>query len=203
LVTPDLLLDELQCQGDELNHAMAGASCRYLALEETRRRGYKVSNEVLREAEIKFRSARGLADENAFDTWLSYNHLSRDRFRHFLNGECLVGMLHAQLRPVALCHLADHLRAIGRFADLASRAADKQRVLRARGLEHPELSDVDLSLESLIQWYIDRAPLGHVGFANLLRVAEEDPEGFIRAAMREYLLFAPCRRERRGGKVDV
>jgi hypothetical protein len=187
VILPEFLIEELLLNVGELNSTVAGATLRCLALREARQRGYEVGDETLKKEEDDFRRAHELADDNAFEAWLEANYLSVEQFRAFVIDNYLLKQVQARLRPVVLYHLADHLRTNGKFAQFARRASHKQNALKAQGLQEPQLDDVDLSLELLVQWYLDRTPKNKEAYAYLLRFAQEDSTGFIRAALREYL----------------
>ncbi len=186
-ILPEFLLEEVLLNGGELNCTLAGATLRCLALRETRQHEYEVSDETVKNEEDTFRHTHQLADNNAFDAWLKANYLSVEQFRAFVFDNYQLKQVQARLRPIVLHHLADHLRTNGKFAQLVHRASNKQNALKARGLQQPQLDDVDLSLESLVRWYLDRIPKNKEAYGYLLRFAQEDSTGFIRAALREYL----------------
>jgi hypothetical protein len=186
-IGPNLLVDELYLHRNEQDHCMTGALARHLALDYAARHSYTVSENDISDMVTQFRIAEGLTGEDAFARWLSVNHLSAAAFRKFITEEYLVRLVETRLRNRALACLVDHLRSIGEYSKLAARAVDKQEFLRTHGLEEPELDDVHLSLEGLVQWYASRLPIDSTTPARVLALVEKAPRRFIRAALREYI----------------
>jgi hypothetical protein len=182
---PEDLLGELAAEG--LSSALAGALLRNLALAEAARRGWSVEDDAIRAGEIQFRTVRGLIDDTRFRLWLDSNNLSAEGFRGLVRDECLIELVRDRLWRTSVNHLPGHLRIAGRYPDLARRSADKQAALKAAGPEEPTVEDTGVTLPELVAWYLERAPVDHQTYSELLRFAERDPDNFRRVALREYV----------------
>lgn len=92
--------------------------------------------------------------------------------------ECLIELLRDWLWRSSLKQLPTYLRMTNRYRDLARSLAPKQE---------PAIEDGRLSLSELVAWYLDRVAINHQTYSDVRRFAEQDPLGFKRVALREYL----------------
>lgn len=180
-VAPELLLEELYLAGGDI----AGAFARRLALADASRKGCRVGAAEAAEAELVFRSQRGLVDDAALARWLQSNELSRERFREFVAEEWVLGRTESPER--ALDALANHLRSTGAYPAMAARAARKQAALAARGMGNPHVRETGLDARALLEWYLMRIPQEPESYQSLLKLAQEDAAVLLRAAAREYI----------------
>ncbi|WP_437826581.1 TfuA-like protein [Sorangium sp. So ce1153] len=151
-VSHEALAEELQLSA-AYAAAWRGAMSRALALELARQRNASIGEHGLESAVEAFCVERGLHDELERSRW-AREHDVRDLERFFLD-EARVRWAEATLEVDAREVLPDSLRAEGRYAALAARASDKQRVLAARGALAPSLADVGLSEAELLRWYFE------------------------------------------------
>lgn len=113
------LLPALAASG-ELGPMMEGALIRALAIDWAAQRHRAAEGAVLRDAVESFRRAHGLFRPEDTLRWLADNEV-RDPER-FWKDEAQVAFVRAALHEAALRALPDHLRSLGRYADVKAAA---------------------------------------------------------------------------------
>jgi len=149
---PDGLVEELGVLG-RFPHARVAALARVLALDESRRQGFRPSPELVQVTADTFRRERGLHGPDDVLGWLRDEGLDDAALTRLLDDETRVRWVETALLPDVLRALPDHLRLSGGYAALVARLTAKQRVLAERGLENPSLADAGVTEEALWEWY--------------------------------------------------
>lgn len=190
----DRLLDELRLQGAAYVGARQGALLRFLALEEAWRQGMTVTPEKLDAATDAFRRERGLLQQAEVESWCQEQHLDRDEFVRLMEDEARLHLLELLVNREVASHLPDHLRAVGEYGRLLTRARDKQRALESSGFHNPDLADSGLTKDQLLLWYFETrlgrpVPPDVRGYSQ--SIGFEDEDAFRRAILREFLYSAP------------
>ena len=161
---------------------------RLLALQECERRGIDVSAEERSRAAADFRRQQGLASAAQLQRWLADNHLDRTGFDRLMGDEARLDKLQAALGSAGASVRLDHARACGRYADLATRAGDKDRSLATLPVAASTPSEAAL-LQAVV-WYFEEH-LGREMSADLETYARSigyaDATSFRHALWREYL----------------
>jgi hypothetical protein len=149
------LLDEVRlCSLPFYTSAHQGAMLRLLLLDEAHRRGMASSREALAETTDLFRLEHGLLTKADVEQWLRAQDLTYDQAARFLEEEDLLKRVVDDIgEPRVLRMLPNYLRKEGSYADLLSRAREKQQVLASWGIQNPSLADAGLSEKELFRWY--------------------------------------------------
>jgi hypothetical protein len=192
-----LLLEEVRLHPQILPLVRRGALLRALAEAEARRSGRQTSQEMLDDAEARFRAPRQLFSADSMSAWLGDEDLTLKRFRQFLKSDVELDWLDTLHRDDAVRHVPAELLTAGVYEVVRARVVEKDRTLRARGLEDPGLGDAKLEFHDLVRWFFEER-LGCAVPDNLhgyLRDAGlSGPEQFVREAVREFL-FAGIERK--------
>jgi hypothetical protein len=182
------LSDELRLEGTYA-HARQAALGRFLAVEEARRQGMRVSPDMLREFMETFRRQRNLFAPADAERWMKENHLSGDDVMRFMEEEALLRWTQGRTVYDTGARLPDQLRSTGDYPRVVERARDKQRVLESQGLQNPGLEDVGLTEHELFRWYFQER-LGRPHETDVDRFARSagfvDRNAFRRAVVREF-----------------
>ena len=186
--TTTLLLDELRLRRAAYARAYEGAMLRCFALQWAQSRALVASNATAQEITGKFCQAHRLLTDDDVNRWLEENDLSDEGFGELIRQEALLGWVDALMKGEVVRHLPNHLRTTGEYACLRAGALDKQRTLEAAGMQNPSLEALELTAESLLEWYFDR--LGYPVATDVKRFAAVagfvDQYAFIRAVLREF-----------------
>lgn len=187
--TRDAILDELRLQPGAWARLRREALALVLALREARRAGLRFD-----EAESVTARARLLRETDAPDpaAWLDENHLDHDGLAGLTRLQATVERIEGMASVLIDRHLLDTLRMSGQYASLAARAAQKRRIVSARGLQDVRPVDLHLAPRDLAGWYFHRH-LGRTPPHDLDRYAAAqgfaDVTAFLAALAREYLLW--------------
>lgn len=184
----DAIWDELRI-GPQTSKAAGRADLwRVLALQECDRRGIDVTSQERSRAAADFRRQHGLASAAELQCWLAQNHLDHEGFDRLMADEARLEKLQAAAGAAGSSVRLDHARVCGRFAELAERAADKERSLAAVLLA-ASVPDAAASLQALVWYFEDR--LGREMPADIESYARSagysDATSFRRAVWREHL----------------
>ncbi len=191
------VLDELRLEGESLQRARQDAIIRLLGLRESDRRRLQVADRAVNEQIKQFRREHGLYRREDLDRWLIANDIGTEAFEQLMACEARLEAIESQVEESLDHHLVDALRLSGRYAGLAERARDKQRVLASRGLEDPEPGRLGPAPAQLLAWFFERR-LGEAipddvdGFAQ--RLGFTGKSDFYRELLREYL-YLSCKGE--------
>jgi hypothetical protein len=187
MLTTDAVLDELRLRGIIYVQAREQALLRDLALRAAQYRGHRTDHAVIEKKRAEFRQLHGLHQPDDLDRWLQDNHLDHSGLEGLIEQEAVLAGVLKDRHP-GWERIIDHLRATGEYAELRSRALDKQHQLEVCGLSCPSLQTVGITREALLDWYFRQLgpffvpdPKHHsqsMGFANL--------EAFVLAVLREF-----------------
>jgi hypothetical protein len=150
------VLVELQLQGDRYRLQALQATKRALALEFSRQEGLQVDKATLTRTIDQFRISKDLLTPESMEQWLSDQELGLAEFERLMREQARVNRVEAIFAGDLGRLLPAHLRLSGEYAALDARARDKQRVLAARGLDNPGLSDAGMDEHQLWQWYFEQ-----------------------------------------------
>jgi hypothetical protein len=182
------LLDELRLEGTYA-HVRQAALGRFLAVDEARRQGMRVSSDMLRETMETFRRERNLFAPADAERWMKENHLTDDDIVRFIEEEALLRWTHSRAVYDSAAHLPDHLRSTGDYPRVYARAREKQRVLESEALQNPGLEDVGFTEHELFHWYFEKR-LGRPVEPDIDQFARSagfvDRDAFRRAVLREF-----------------
>jgi hypothetical protein len=149
----EALLDELRLRPGCYRQAHNGAALDVLLLREAERARMGATQDAIAQTTALFRAAFGLETDEAFDTWLAANDLPAHRFAEMMKAETLRASARIAIDREVIARVADHLRTIGQYADLAARAREKKRRLAAQGFDNASLDDLGLTEDALLQWH--------------------------------------------------
>ncbi|WP_437896999.1 TfuA-like protein [Sorangium sp. So ce124] len=187
-VALDGILDELRLDAAAYGRAKRGAMLRYLALQEAERRGLTVDNAALERTSDAFRRERRLYEPDDVKAWMRRFSVGWGELTRLLRDEALIGWVEKATDEVAQGHVRDHLSVSGEYAELLSRARDKQQRLAELGLSNPAFSDAGMAEGDLIRWYFERclgAPVPPDPAGALRSAGFADADEFKRVALRE------------------
>lgn len=185
------LLDEVRLCGLPFYiSAHQGAMERLLLLNEAHHRGMAASGEILAKTTDLFRLEHGLLTQEDMEQWLRAQDLTHDQAVRFLEEEDLIKRAANDIgESRVLRMLPNYLRKEESYADLLSRAREKQQVLASRGIQNPSLADAGLSEEELFRWYFQDV-LGTEVETDLAvytsRLGFEHKSALVLALLREY-----------------
>jgi hypothetical protein len=167
------------------------AVARGASLELARRAGMALDPRAVQAATEEFRRERGLFEPASFDAWLRDQRLGEAEVVGYFRSEAIIRAVQATLDQGLSAHLVDHLRAVGVFGSIATRAQAKRDALSALGLEHPELRDARLTESELWSWYFVEklqrdVPVDIKRYAGDQQTTLDDLRS---AAVREYLFL--------------
>ena len=152
----ELLLDELRLLGGSaLRMALLGALSRHLAIERADAHGVNVNRELFTETLNTFFAERGLNSPEEIQTWLDEHELDAAGLTRFMRRQSLVRWASVMFGFDAEAQLRDHLRTTSEYQRVVGRARDKQRLLRARGLESVSPADSGLTVDQIVTWYFE------------------------------------------------
>src|SRR5207248_2151203 len=148
----DELVEELRIEGRyrALSRVALG---RALAVEQAEQFGRAPDAEAIRMAGESFRAERDLLADAALRQWMSEQRMEDGGLKRFLRRESQARWSESLLRELAHAHLADVLRAEGRYGILAARASEKRQFLRRAGFESAALDEIGVSEAELWEWY--------------------------------------------------
>ncbi|MCB9437594.1 MAG: hypothetical protein H6673_11480 [Anaerolineales bacterium] len=186
----DALLEELRIGGmAQYQKQRQAALSRFLGLIEARWQGVVVSADYLQSTEAQFRAKYQLHDEAQLTAWLQANHLSSADFQRLMEDEARLRWVYTVAQPDIEQHLSDQLRSTNHYAELVSRARDKQQRLVVFGLDNPAFDEVGITEDALLHWYF----VEQLGQAIPNKLAEyarqlgfEHEHAFKRSVLREY-----------------
>lgn len=187
-MAPDAVLDELRLRPDTYKEVSSGALQRQLALWIARNDGDDVSAGVLEHAIERFRREHGLLTEAALDRWTADMGWSRETLVLALQNQALAERVLTIHRADLDRHLADELRLLGEYAELAERARRKQNVLAQNGLDEPSGEDLHIEDSQLWAWFYQEVARGLAATTPAEAAAAlrfESLEGLRRLALRE------------------
>ena len=197
-VAHDRILEELRLEANTYAAVRDRALLRHLAGRDAQRRGQLVDMAAAREALGRLRTRHGLFTRVELDHWLADNDLEADELKWLMREET---QLRATLtRGTPGDQLLNELRLRNEYVRFAERAARKQGLLRALGLEEPTPEDADIVPAQLLAWHFEarlsepvpddiEAAARELGFA--------DRGDLHRALLREWLY---CRAEHRASE---
>lgn len=182
------LLDEVRLEADSYATTQEAALLRFLAIGEAWRRGIVPTDGMLRDVRVRFQNEAVIGDQDAFESWLSRNDLTRTEFSELVADQVRVEWVLKLAELGAASLIPDHLRVVGKYSRLAKRARDKQRTLELEGLRHPGLRDSALTKDQLLRWYFEErlnrsVPSDLASFSCSAGFADES--SFLRALVRE------------------
>lgn len=183
------VLDELRLDPAAFEKTRMEAGLRLLMIEETHRLGLKVTKDMLQEALSTVCSRLGLSGDEQLKDWLDQQQLTSAQFSTFLEDEARFFWMRNLLDSEIMHRIPAFLKLSGQYADLYSRAADKQLTLTSAGLSNPALEDADLSEEELIQWHFEKhlhRPVPDPLAPFLHRMGYSGKEEFLHLLLREY-----------------
>ncbi len=182
------LFDELLASG-EAARACDGALARALCVAEAQRVGVEIDARAVEEVIDDFRREHSLLASADFERWIAQQDLTETQLVAFFRREALVRRMHASFETDARMHLADYLRAKGRYVAIAARAAEKTAGLARRGIASADLSDTKLTDARLWAWFFERRWAREVpaDLESFARAQHASVEQLRAAAIREYL----------------
>jgi hypothetical protein len=102
--------------------------------------------------------------------------------------EALLGWAETSMKGEVIRLLLNHLRTTGEYSRLRMRALDKEKTLKAAGMQTPSLEAVGSTADTLLEWYFGRldrpVPTDLKRYAALAGFA--DPYAFMYAVLREF-----------------
>lgn len=190
------LAAELRLEGDAWPRARAGALLRALSRTEAKRHGIDVDRGLVERAEKALRVERRLEDDAALAAFRAGHGLERDAdWARFVEGEARLRWLEAMYETDARRHLAEELRASGRYAELRDRAEAKRSLLAAHGLDSPGLDDAGVNEAELWRFYFEERlgkPVPASWAGHLREAGPIDGDTLRQEALRE-IVFARLR----------
>jgi len=122
----DGILDEVRLLGpDAYRAAMKNALARFLAEQESRRRGFAPARQAGAAVMSEHRRRLGLYRRSQLDAWMSENRLDQQSYDRLIEQETLLREFTEANAASLAPYLLDELRMSGRFQDLITRARDK------------------------------------------------------------------------------
>lgn len=203
----ETLLEEIRLDPETYFRLGEGALLRHLLLEEAPRLGVLVSEQDLKSVADGFRRRLGLMEPGEFQHWLEESAMTAAQFAAFIREEATIALARPLLKPSASQRLLHELRASGKYRHFLDRAAEKKRLLEAKGMPDPALQDLGLTPEALIAWYFQQLPASTRSqvetYLEISRFADENPGTFLRSLAREYLYLQLTKPERAEASTEV
>lgn len=189
-VSLSALLDELRLEPAAYARARDAVILRELVLAEADREGLEPSDEGIARAHNDFRQQHQVEDEADLERWLRDNRLTRAELDNLLREEARLRLERARLMARALRRLPDYLRVTGKLAPLFERVLRKQMTLARRGDHLPSYEELGMSLEQIVEWYLQSVDPPSPGESVAERAASlrevcDDLPALVRAALRQ------------------
>jgi hypothetical protein len=154
-VQGDAVINELRLRGDEFLAARETAFQRVLSRELAETSGDAVDHSLLADALNDFRLRHALHEPGSVEPWLAEQGLDLTSFSRLLLEELVASRQRALFDGEIERELVQQLRVSGRFRALQDRAAHKQSVLEAMGLDNPEPATAGIGEEALWAWFFE------------------------------------------------
>jgi hypothetical protein len=185
-----VLLDELRLDPSSYARARDGVILRELALVEAERQGLDATDEGIARALDEFRERHRLVDEADLERWLRGNVLSRAELDALLREETILRLVCRRLLVRALRRLPDYLRVTGKLTSVLADALRRQTVLAEHGLDRPRPEDVGMSMEDVVESYLQQVRPSEASesvaeYVSALQEICDDLPGLLRSALRQ------------------
>lgn len=157
----ELLAAEVRLLGEKGRAILAGGYARLAGGVLARRRGVADAGQRIDKLDQALREqstadGNGGQDEGQFGRWLEAHGLTRETYASFLERQVELDWLKERHHVDLERYVVDELRQSGDYAEVARRAANKERVLTQSGLQAPTLRDAELTQSQLFNWYCER-----------------------------------------------